>query len=256
MMGRVSPYPVSMSSSPNNPWFAATMLLTGLIVGYVASSVVSYAPVGAGTQVAAQPTPSAPTPSAPTPAAPAAPSDVPAVTDRDYVRGDADAEITVIEYSDFECPFCKRHHPTMEKLVTEYDGKVNWVYRHFPLSFHPNAMPAAIAAECAGKVGGNDAFWKYADELIKTDTYDYAAMATTVGLDAAKFKACNDDADGSMAKYVTDQADAGGAAGVGGTPGNFIVVNSECDGDTCPGIEVSGAVPFASFKSQIDGLLE
>lgn len=230
------------------------MLLSGLIVGYVASSVVDYAPAPAGSApVAAQPTPSAPTPSAPTPAEP---SDVAAVTDRDYVRGDKDAAITVIEYSDFECPFCKRHHPTMEKLVTEYKGEVNWVYRHFPLSFHPNALPSAIAAECAGKVGGNDAFWKYADELIKTDTYDFEAMAATVGLDAAKFKTCNDDADGSMAKYVTDQADGGASAGVGGTPGNFIVVNEECDGDTCPGIEVSGAVPFASFKSQIDKLLE
>ena len=248
-----STYPLSHTSmSPtNNPWFAATMLLSGLIVGYAVASALDVLPQGAAVgnnnpPVAAQPNP---TPPAPTPPPPA--EDVPEVTDSDHIRGDADAQISVIEYSDFECPFCKRHHPTMEKVVADYDGKVNWVYRHFPLSFHPNAMPSAIASECAAKIGGNDAFWEYADALIETDTYDFEQIAADVGLNATAFKSCLDDEDGSMEKLVTAQADAGGAAGVGGTPGNFIMNN-----DTGEAFEVSGAVPFNTFKTQIDKMLE
>jgi len=79
--------------------------------------------------------PSAAAPTAPTAAAPQPQADASSmapITSEDWVRGDRNAKVSVVEYSDLECPFCKRHHPTMQQLVAEYDGKVNWVYRHFP----------------------------------------------------------------------------------------------------------------------------
>lgn len=89
------------------------------------------------------------------------------VTDADHIRGSSDAPITIIEYSDFQCPFCIRFHPTMLQVMAEYEGRVRWVYRHLPLTaIHPEAEPAALAAECAGELGGNDAFWQFADGLF------------------------------------------------------------------------------------------
>lgn len=85
----------------------------------------------------------------------------------DHVLGDINAAVTVIEYSDLECPFCIRFHTVQETIMKEYAGRVKWVHRHFPLDFHANAKPYAYAAECAAEVGGNDAFWKMIDYIFK-----------------------------------------------------------------------------------------
>lgn len=85
---------------------------------------------------------------------------------REHIRGNRNARIALIEYSDFQCPFCQRVHPTYEQVMKEYDTKIMWVYRHFPLEFHPNAMPAAEASECVNALAGQDAFWKYSDSLF------------------------------------------------------------------------------------------
>ena len=85
----------------------------------------------------------------------------------DHVLGDVNAPVTVIEYSDLECPFCIRFHTVQETIMKEYTGRVKWVHRHFPLDFHANAKPYAYAAECAAEVGGNDAFWKMLDYIFK-----------------------------------------------------------------------------------------
>jgi len=90
--------------------------------------------------------------------------DVPAVTDEDHIIGSKDASVVMIEYSDIECPFCGRHHPNMAQLMEEFEGQVAWVYRHFPLSFHPEALPAAVAAECAGE---QDKFWDFLDTMFE-----------------------------------------------------------------------------------------
>ena len=90
----------------------------------------------------------------------------PVSAERDHIYGNPDAPISLIEYSDFECPYCKRFHVTAKSVVEAFDGKVNWVYRHFPLAFHnPGAQKQAEASECASELGGNDAFWKYTDAL-------------------------------------------------------------------------------------------
>lgn len=90
-----------------------------------------------------------------------------AVSDSDHLRGNKDAKIKLVEYSDFECPFCQRFHPTMLQVMGEFDGQVAWVYRHFPLSFHASAQKAAEASECVAKEKGNDGFWEYTDSLYQ-----------------------------------------------------------------------------------------
>jgi len=91
------------------------------------------------------------------------------VTDQDWLFGDKNAALTIVEYSDIDCPFCKRFHTTMQQVISDYKGQVNWVYRHFPLtSLHPDAMLKANAVECVGEIGGNDKFLQYLDKLEKT----------------------------------------------------------------------------------------
>lgn len=95
-------------------------------------------------------------------------ANMPAVTSDDHFYGNENARIVLVEYSDFECPFCTRFHPTAKKAVDEFADSVALVYRHFPLSFHPNAQQAAEASECVAKEGGNEAFWSYADSLFES----------------------------------------------------------------------------------------
>lgn len=241
------------TSTGSNPWFGLSMALVGVIAGYgiaMATGAAMPAMGGSPSQVANNPAPTpTPTPTpAPTPAAPEAGDYVP-VSDEDYIFGDPDAQITVIEYSDFECPFCGRHHPTMKQLVENNDN-VNWVYRHFPLSFHPNAQRAAEASECAGELGGNDAFWAYGDILFdQGPAGDLVAYAGELGLDTTEFETCLDE--GRYTQKVKDQMAGGSAGGVSGTPGNIIINNDT--GDTRL---VSGAQPLANFESAIEALTQ
>lgn len=94
---------------------------------------------------------------------------IPAVNkDTDWILGNKNAPISLVEYSDMECPFCQRFHGTMLQVMDAYKDKVNWVYRHFPLtSLHANAMNLAQAGECVGELGGNDKFWKFLDETAQ-----------------------------------------------------------------------------------------
>lgn len=120
------------------------------------------------------------------------------VTEKDHIQGNPDAKVMIIEYSDFECPFCQRHHNTMKDLMAVYgvDGEVAWVYRHFPLDqIHENARPAAEASECVAQIAGNDAFWKYSDELFNGSpdslTKDsLEKIALDLGVDEEGYKKC------------------------------------------------------------------
>ncbi len=95
-------------------------------------------------------------------------ADLQLMTDQDYVRGERNARVQLFEYSDYDCPFCKRVHPTLKSLLEQNAGKVVWIYRQFPLTqLHPEARAKSEAALCAGKVGGSDAFWAYSDALAQ-----------------------------------------------------------------------------------------
>jgi len=176
---------------------------------------------------------------------------------RDHIRGNPDAPVSLIEYSDFECPFCKRFHDTAKQIVQQYDGKVNWVYRHFPLDFHnPAAQREAEAAECAGELGGNEAFWRYTD-LIYARTPsngkgvpegELPALAVSIGLDRAKFSECLRS--GRTSARVREDLEEGIAIGINGTPGNILRNNRT-------GVVATrhGAQPIERFKPAIDELL-
>lgn len=99
--------------------------------------------------------------------------------DSDYIRGDKNAPVTMIEYSDLECPFCKSIHPSLVRIMNEYPGKVKWVYRHFPLSFHANAQKEAEAAECIGKLAGADKYWEFIDKVFERTTSNGTGFALT-----------------------------------------------------------------------------
>ncbi len=234
---------------------AVSLLLVGLAVGYVAARWANPS-VSAGivAQAPSAPSPAAPAPQPPAPSAPLPPIDA----KTDHIRGNfSKAKVAVVEYSDFECPFCKRHHPTMKQVMDTYKNDVVWVYRHFPLGFHPNAQKEAEASECANELGGNDAFWKYTDAIFERTTAggtgfpleNLSPLAKELGLNEAKFKTCLDG--GKFAGHVKDDMDKGSQAGVSGTPGNFVV-----NLKTQTNQEISGAVPFSSFQTAIDALLK
>lgn len=150
------------------------------------------------------------------------------VSDNDYVYGSRSAPFSLIEYSDYECPFCKRFHATPKLLVDKYAGKINWVYRHFPLGFHnPHAQKQAEAAECAAELQGNDGFWKYGDEIYKRTRSNkgfaiakLVPLAEELGFDKMQFEECFNSGR-HAAKVRADMAD-GQKAGVNGTPGNIL----------------------------------
>jgi protein-disulfide isomerase len=182
--------------------------------------------------------------------APAKTSDVPAITANDHVLGDRKAPITMVVYSDIECPFCKRFHDTTKTIVTEYKGKVAVAFRHFPV--HQNSVKEGEAVECAAEVGGNDAFWKYLDvifaETKSNNGIDLARLpgiASEIGLDVTKFNACL-----ASGKYVArvqkDQADVI-KAGAQGTPYTVIFAPN---GQKVP--ITQGALPYADMKRIID----
>ncbi|MBI4133453.1 thioredoxin domain-containing protein [Candidatus Uhrbacteria bacterium] len=179
----------------------------------------------------------------------------PPVTASDHVLGSGDARITLIEYSDLECPFCKRFHPTLQQIVDEYDGEVRWVYRDFPLSFHANAQKEAEAAECAGELGGNEKYWAFIDTIFERTTANgtgfaldaLAPLAGELGLNEGQFTACLDS--GRYAQAVRDEMNGGAAAGVTGTPGTFVIGP---DGESQL---IPGALPYESVKQVIDSLL-
>lgn len=173
------------------------------------------------------------------------------VTDADHVRGDlSTAKVVIVEYSDFECPFCARHHPTLVDIMDDYGDDVAWVYRHFPLSFHPEAEPAALASECANEQGK---FWEYADALVENqdqlgDEY-YKSLAAELGLKTSQFNDCLD-----TAKYqdvIDADAASGRAAGVSGTPATFIN-GTMVTGSTGSSV---GAAPKSTFTAIIDAEL-
>jgi len=177
---------------------------------------------------------------------------------RDHVYGNPNAPVSLIEYSDFECPFCKRFHATAKEIVDAYGGKVNWVYRHFPLAMHnPGAQKEAEASECVAQLGGNDAFWKFANAIYartKSNGNGFpldqiVPLGKEIGLDEKQLKECIDAA--KYASRVQEDLNEGIQIGITGTPANFLLRN-----DTGEVILKIGAQPSDAIKPDIDKLLE
>jgi len=174
------------------------------------------------------------------------------INSNDRIRGDKNAPVTLVEFSDFQCPYCQRFHPTMKRVMDEYEGKVRWIYRHFPLGFHQNAQKSAEASECAGDQGK---FWEYSDKLFENSKAngdglhekDLKKYAKEMGLNTDKFNKCL-SSDKFAGKVKADMA-SGQAAGVSGTPGTILI---DKDGNT---ELISGALPFAQVKAKIDAAL-
>ena len=172
---------------------------------------------------------------------------------RDHVRGDVNAPVTIIEYSDFECPFCKRFHPNVQKLLDNNPKKLRWVYRHFPLGFHdPGATKQAEATECAAELGGNDAFWKYSDLIYKRTRSNgkgfplanLKPLAVEIGLNGDAFEACYNS--GKYANRVNEDKANGAKVGVTGTPAAFIINKKGTMRF------VAGALPFGRLQALLD----
>jgi protein-disulfide isomerase len=213
----------------------AIVVIIGAFVMFTGDKTVT------GNVVANNPTPTAPTPSAAV------------VVDLDKVEHTIDngADITLIEWTDYECPFCARFYSdTYGQIKSQYieTGKINFALEDFPLSFHPQAQKAAEATECAAKVGGEEKFWEMHDLLFESGVVGgvttFKSYAAQIGLDANKFASCLDS--GETASLVAADMAEGQAAGVRGTPG-FAIYNHK----TKTATSISGAQPFASFDAAL-----
>ena len=177
------------------------------------------------------------------------------VTGEDHIKGNPNAPIKIVEYSDFECPFCKRLHDTMNVVMDKYgeSGDVAWVYRQFPLEqLHPvKAMAEAVASECAAELGGNDAFWQFADRFMElTPSNNRTDIETVIpqiigeiGLDQAAFQTCFTS--GKYDQHIQDDIDNAVATGGRGTPWSILIGP---DGTTYP---INGAQPLAAIEQLI-----
>ncbi|MDO8494395.1 MAG: thioredoxin domain-containing protein [Deltaproteobacteria bacterium] len=160
--------------------------------------------------------------------------------DNDPFMGPENAPVTIIEFSDFQCPFCGRARPTINQILETYKDKVKFVFRDFPLSFHKDAFKAHEASHCANDQGK---FWDYYKKLFESQTAlgvdNLKKYASEMGLDSKQFDECL--ASGKHTQEVQNDVKDGAEAGVSGTPAFFV-----------NGIMLSGAQPFASFKELID----
>ncbi|KEQ56308.1 Na antiporter NhaA 2 protein [Marine Group I thaumarchaeote SCGC RSA3] len=179
--------------------------------------------------------------------------------DDDPMKGNLNASITIVEFSDFQCPFCAKFHETTLPLIEQnyiQTGKVNFVYRDFPIqNIHPNAVPAALASECADDQGK---FWKMHDMIfedqqiwkdlpIAQSVALYKQYASELGLDSSEFDSCLDS--GKYIEEIQNDLNDGRTYGVSGTPGFFV---GNADIGFTP---ISGAQPYSTFQRVIDGQL-
>lgn len=234
--------PDDMITFNRNHFFSALVVFafaTGILVGYFVwgnnASTVANAPAQAADQTTGQV------------------NEAPVATQQpQYIRydittegypslGPDDAPITVVEFSDFQCPFCKRFHDeTYQALLDAYPGQIRFVYRNLPLtSIHPDAMPAAIASLCANE---QNAYWDYHNKLFSSDVLSrdtYTQYAADLNLNAEEFSACLDS--GKFDEFIQADMEFAFNLGVQSTPTFFI-----------NGLAIVGAQPLSSFQQIID----
>lgn len=178
------------------------------------------------------------------------------VTDKDHIRGSVNAPVVIVEYSDTECPFCKRFHTTMQKVTQTYGDKVAWVYRHYPLErLHSKAPKEAEATECAAELGGNDKYWAFLDRLFEVtpandglDLDELPKIAVEVGIDEMAFKQCLSS--GRHAQTVQNHLENAMATGGNGTPWSIVI------GKDGKKYSLSGAQPESAIGRIIDLAIE
>ncbi len=172
---------------------------------------------------------------------------VPAPTQDEHIIGSSTAPLVLIEYSDFECYYCMIAYPTIKRIVEESNGQIAWVMRHLPLDdLHPEARPAAHAAECIAEQLGNKGWWAFTDSVFTDQTNlggaRYLALAGQLGADTGKYMSCV-----SSKKYeakIDEQAAQAQIAGAAGTP--FTVIYGKG-----PSVPLSGALPYSRFNAVI-----
>ena len=186
------------------------------------------------------------------------------VSAADHVTGSTNPKVTIIEYSDLECPFCKNFDQTMNKVMAKYSKSTQWAYRHYPLDciddtdpsctpLHPKARHEAVASECAAEQGGNDAFWKYITQIFaitpSNNRLDPAQLTTTaegLGLNMTSFNTCLSS--DKYANVVSTQAKQGLQSAVKGTPTSIVIDKM---GNT---YTIAGAYPVEVVSGVIDAL--
>lgn len=239
-----------MTARPASPWFTVSVGMLCFMVGYAVHANLP------GGRVLMNDIPSAPTPPAAAPVKPTAQKKTPPTVDDDPVIGSAKAAVTIIEFTDFQCPYCQRHflqtYPQIKKDYVDA-GSVRYVVRDFPLGIHPNAPKAGEAGGCAQEQGK---FWEMHDKLFTglatwkalpdpSDTFK--GYAKDIGLNAAAFAACLDG--GKKKEEVQKDMADGIASGVSGTPGFWLI-----GGKGEPQF-ISGAASYTSFKQAIEARL-
>ena len=159
------------------------------------------------------------------------------------IYGDTEAPVTIVEFSDYQCPYCARLHPTIKQIVDESEGGINWEYRHLPLPFHTSAEFASVVGECVYQKQGNEAFWEYGDLVLQNqrgmNQQQLIGFGKQLGLSDADIEACANDQ--SIAAQINADMAAAQALGGSGTPFSVIVF---ADGSLRP---VSGALPYAQW---------
>lgn len=176
---------------------------------------------------------------------------IPSVTAKDHIQGSRDADIILVEYSDYDCPFCKQLEPTILAMQAKYGSRFAWVYRQYPLAIHPNAELKSEVGECIASIAGEDAFWKYSKSMFEDATVatkdDLLQRVTNLGIDASKVNGCL----GSTAatERIISGKNEGSQAGIRGTPASFLIKK---DGSVQ---SVPGALPLATYQTIVDGLL-
>ncbi len=175
----------------------------------------------------------------------------------DYIQGNPNAPILMVEYSDYDCPFCKEYHDTMNKIMDEYgvSGKVAWVYRQFPIAdLHPNAPKISEAALCVGSLGGNKAFWEFTDMIFQKRSVDEPTNVTRLveyaeeaGVSKTDYISCVDDK--QMETEVLKHIQDGVNAGARGTPYTVLIVGNQK-------AEINGAQSHSTVRGIVQNLVD
>lgn len=243
-----------MESTPTQPKSSQSFAIpAAILIGFGMIATAIYFTNGAGGTVVTAPTPNA---AENAPNETGDPSAINPVTEDDHIRGNPNAPIMLVEYSDYDCPFCKNFHETMQQVMENYGlaGEVAWVYRHFPLEqLHPNAPRIALASECVSALGGNDAFWAFSDLVFgergtnePTNLDRLPEFATSAGVDEAEFTACLND--GRYTEAVEEDFQNAIAVGGRGTPHTIVLVGNQ------QGL-INGAQPYSVVQQIIENLL-